>query len=305
MKKQFLLFMYTGIMAGAVMTSCKSSDSVTYDSDRVYTAPGYGSISNTSTASKSSARPEKNGKVVYSAATRAATTNQVNAEPVNNQPIYEAAATPQQMPQIIDMSVQNQPSPYYNYNQYEQAQVYTAPYNSRPVYQRGSGRNRSLDNNLYNRPDGRSITYDMYTPEYRAMMNGYPTRSYNSYSQPVNNDPYAGLMTVENGNVVPYNSQPRVVQQQQYYPQPQQQYYGEQYQQQYQNVQPQQYVAPAQPQQVYATATENYAATLYFKNGAKLTGTLVRIDNSICQFKMSEGRVVNFSTQDIQRIEKR
>lgn len=343
MKKQFQLLMYTGIMAGALMTSCKSSDSVVvYDdqarpANKVYRASRGDAASSTTT--RSYERSEQNGKVVYSASATSKA-NKAAAVP-DNQPVYQVEVvevqtapsyqinTPsgQYMPQVVDMSQQNMPRAYHSQPaapayqsygaSYGQVQTYSAPQSNRS-YQQTTRRNKALDNNLYNRPNAYTLTEDMYTPEYKAMVNSRQGRHCNRPA--VQNDPYAGLMTIENGNVVPYNSQPRVVQQQQYYAQPQPQC---------QQGQPQQYVVPVEPQQQYNVqvienqapnapayaysysqnevrqADANYPATLYFKNGAKLTGTLIAIDNSVCQFRMSEGRIVNFATQDIQRIEKR
>lgn len=341
MKKQFELLMYTGIIAGAVMTSCKTPDSiVVYDDQarpKVYKATK-GDVA-TQQVNRTYARNDQNTKVIYSANENAALIQ-------SNQPVYQApvktnscpmaAVQPQDnssvqyMPQIVDMATarnnQNQSSVYNcnqtaqplipNYGGYNHVQGYNTSRSNR-TSQSVNGRNRSLDNNLYNRPNSYTLTDDMYTPEYRSMMYNRQNRS--SYNQqPVQNDPYAGLMTIENGNVVPYNTQPRIIQQQQYYVQPQVQY---------QESQSLQYVVPAEPQQQYyypqpqsqapdspvysysqtevRQIEEGYPATLYFKNGAKLTGTLLNIDNSACMFKMAEGRLVNFATKDILKIERR
>ena len=345
MKKQFELLMYTGIIAGAVMTSCKTPDSVVvYDDQarpKVYKATK-GDVA-TQQINRTYTRNDQNSKVIYSA-------NEYTAPIQSNQPVYQAPvktnscpmaavqpvqnyqdnSSAQYMPQIVDMTTarnnQNQPS-VYNYNQtaqpvipnyggYNYVQVYNTHQSNR-TNQSVNGRNRSLDNNLYNRPNAYTLTDDMYTPEYRSMMYNRQNRSaYNQ--QPVQNDPYTGLMTVENGNVVPYNNQPRIIQQQEYYVQPQVQY---------QEPRPQKYVVPAEPQQQYyypqpqsqapdnpvysysqtevRQIEEGYPATLYFKNGAKLTGTLLNIDNSACMFKMAEGHLVNFATKDILKIERR
>lgn len=317
MKKQFQLLMCGGIMAGAIMSSCKTADSVVlYDANahpnKVYRASGSNATTVTtnraSTSSASVCTASKNDlPPVYEV-------QAVQNCPYSNAPAPAPAA--QYMPQVVDMTAQsnaqparyNQPA-YQNYGGYNSTQVYNTRRASSNQYT--NGRNKALDNNLYDRPTAYTLSEDMYTPEYRAMVNGRQNRAYNV--QTTQNDPYTGLMTLQNGNVVPYNSQPQVIVQQQYYAQPD-----------YQQPQPQQYVVPAQPQQQYYAESQNvvvdaygylqnevrqadasYPATLFFKNGAKLTGTLVKIDNSACMFRMAEGRMVNFATKDILRIERR
>lgn len=344
MKKQSQLLMYTGIMAGVIITSCKSSDSVVVYDDQAQPKVYRATKSDVAAGEtgKTYAHSVQNGKVVSRTIT-----NTIVKSP--DQPVYQAKAqnntcpmivetvqnypdnppAGQYIPQVIDMTTRNNgQGSVYNYNQsveavnpnygtYPSAQVYNTQRVTRSN-QRTSGRNKSLDHNLYNRPTAYTLTDDMYTPEYRSMMYNRQNRSsYNQQSvQNAPNNPYDGLMTIENGNVVAYNSQPRIIQQQQYT-----------LQQQYQEPQPQQYVVPVEPQPQYyypqaqtnvpntsayvysqnevAQAEANYPATLYFKNGAKLTGTLVEIDNSACMFKMAEGRLVNFSTKDILKIERR
>lgn len=345
MKRQSQLLMYAGIMAGVIMTSCKSSDSVVmYDDQvqpRVYKATkGDAAARETS---RTYARGEQSGKEVY----RTTTTTNTIVKSVDQQPVYQPqpnnvavvhhtpnyqnspVATTQYMPEVVDMTNKNKfgQSAYNcsrpvksvnpNYGAYNYVQDYN-PRSSR--YNQSAGRNRSLDHNLYNRPNAYTLTDDMYTPEYRSMMhNRQNGASYGQQpSQNVQVNPYGyydGVVTVENGT---YNNQPRIVQQQQYYTQAQPQY---------QEPQPQQYVVPVEAQQQYyypqpqVNASNNYTyaysqnevrqpeanypATLYFKNGAKLTGTLVNVDNQVCVFKMSEGRMTNFATKDILKIERR
>lgn len=332
MKKQFKLLMYTGIMAGALMTSCKSSDSVVvYDdqarpANKVYRT-SRGDAADSGTVKPSYTRPEQNGKIVYSAS--AAPKPNKPAIP-DNQPVYQVEVvevqsvpndeinTPngQYMPQVVDMSQQNRPRASHNhpappaFHSYGAAscgQVQTCSARKpNKSYQQTTGRNKSLDNNLYNRPNAYTLTEDMYTPEYRAMVNNRQESNYNRPAAP--NE---------------LNSEPRVVKQ---HPHPQPHLHPHP---QNEQGKPQQYVVPVEPQQQYnvqviesqgpnttayvysysqnevGQADANYPATLYFKNGAKLTGTLIAIDNSVCQFRMSEGRVANFATKDILRIEKR
>lgn len=311
MKKQFQLLMYTGIMAGAVMSSCKTADSVVlYDANarpnKVYKATGSNTADNGT--NRVYTRSGQSNQSVY-------VTTQSNAVASDLPPVYEAKAaancpynnapSAEYMPQVVDMTVQNNPQTGYynqpvaqNYGTYNPTKVYNTRRAYNNGYQAANGRNKALDNNLYNRPTANTLSEDMYTPEYRAMVTGRQNRVDNIQS--VQNDPYAGLMTLQNGNVVPYNSQPQVVAQQQYYAQPE-------------PAQPQQYVVPVEAQRQYYAESQNqvrqadagYPATLFFKNGAKLTGTLVKIDNSACMFRVAEGRLVNFATKDILRIEKR
>lgn len=306
MKKQFQLLMYTGIMAAAVMASCKTADSVVlYDADarpnKVYRATNTAGAGTNTEYTRS---VQKNGADYIISNTNAVTSN-YQEQTAPSCP-YSNAPSGQYMPQVVDMTTQNNvQTGYYNqqvqpvsqnYGAYNSVQVYNTRANN--AYQSTTGRNKALDNNLYNRPTAYTLSEDMYTPEYRTMVNTRQNRGNNV--QLAQNDPYTGLMTLENGNVVPYNTQPQIVAQQQYYAQPE-------------YVQPQQYVVPTEPRRQCCVESQNevrqadgsYPATLFFKNGAKLTGTLVKIDNTACMFKMAEGRLVNFATKDILKIERR
>ncbi|SHF85261.1 hypothetical protein [Dysgonomonas macrotermitis] len=366
MKKQFKLLMLSGVMASAVLASCKSSDSVVVYDDQakgtVYRANRDTKRQDMETGStRVYAKKSANRDVIttYTAPDDASTVVQTKRVvrssnvPVESSSYYAPDApnvaiaispAPQYTPEYVDMTGQPQyntyqaPQPVRQNRQTYQSQDYYYDDYSQPQY--NSGRNKALDNNLSNRPNAYTLSDDMYTPEYRAMMNRRQSRV-NNPQQVQRSNPYDGLMTVQDGNVVPYvQSQPQQQyyqaqpQQQYYQAQPQQQYYQAQPQQQYAapqqhcnayvaSQQPQQYVVPVQPQQQYEStvvevysapvqntyasnaAVSNYPATLYFKNGAKLTGVLVEIDNEVCQFRMSEGRTVNFATKDILKIERR
>lgn len=354
MNKHLKSLVFSGVLASAVLMSCKSNESVvTYDSQtsqgtvyrsenkvrrqnqnqetgytRYYTKPVDNTITQVRETSSyqveeiASNRRNPNAgnseQVVIRTITRSEepvqSTYSNNVQPVQvaapaaytNAPEYYASETtqPQQnnfSPEYISMSgstARNQSN--YNGPQHQPIQrgrisgydLYNRPASSNG-YAAGAGRNRALDNNLANRPNSYTLSQDMYTPEYRAMMAQNQSSQYNTQQpQQRRNTSYEGLMTVtETGDVVPYvYVEPAPVQQ------PQQC----SYQQQYQQPQVQNYSQP----QTNVQVVENYKATLVFANGAKLSGTIVRRDNSIIDFRMAGGREISFSASDVVRVER-
>lgn len=272
----------------------------------------------------------KNGSTVY----------QAQIQDVEVQPAYNTpAVASSNMPPVIDMRQSQPQQQVYNQPQQSYQNTYTAPpapnnnakavhsingtqlygaksnnrysqaapannYNNNYNYSR-TNRNRQLDYDLSNRPNAYTVVDEMYTPEYRAMMSGDP--NYKQY----NSDYYTeGEMTFVNGqieNVGPYQPQPLP------------------------GYQHHEYVAPPQPRvasvQTYVTppvAPQQNAGysqntnrpapqpqqqvmsgdVVYFKNGAKLSGKVLSLDESLCQFRMTNGNVANYSTADILKIEK-